>query len=71
MENYKRLYRKSEGKVFAGVCSGLGEYFDIDPVVVRLAWLLFAFLGGSGVLAYLIAWLVVPARPDSGTVQYK
>lgn len=45
-----------------GVCGGLGEYFDIDPTLVRLVWLLFA-LWGAGVLAYLIAWIIIPEEP--------
>ena len=64
MSNYKRLYRIPEGRVLAGVCSGIGEYFGVDPVVVRLAWLLFAFMWGSGLLAYLVAWIIVPERPS-------
>ena len=58
----RKLYRVNEGKVFCGVCSGLGEYFDIDPVVIRLAWLLFAFLAGAGVIAYIIAAIIVPKK---------
>ena len=69
----KKLYRIPEGKVFCGVCSGLGEYFDIDPVVIRLLWLAFAFIAGSGIIAYIIAALIVPARPkiEGGGVHYE
>lgn len=63
MSNYKRLYRTDEGKVLAGVCSGLGEYFEVDPVLIRLLWLFFACLFGSGIIAYLIACLVVSKKP--------
>jgi len=58
----KRLYRIPEGKVFGGVCTGLGKYFDIDFTVVRLIWLLAFFLGGMGGLVYIIAWIVIPER---------
>lgn len=54
----KKLQRK-EGKLL-GVCAGLGEHFDLDPVVVRVAFILFIFLGGSGILLYLILALVMP-----------
>ena len=69
----RKLYRVNEGKVFCGLCAGLGEYFDLDPVVIRLAWLLFAFLGGAGLLAYIVAAIIVPKRPysDGGNVQYQ
>lgn len=69
----QKLYKISDGKVFCGVCAGLGQYFDIDPVVIRLAWLLFAFLGGAGLLAYIIAAIIVPKEPsyiDGGKVNY-
>ena len=57
------MYRSPENKVIAGVCGGIAEYFDIDPTLVRLAWVLFCVLGGSGVLAYLVAALIIPERP--------
>ena len=47
-----------------GVCGGIAEYFDIDPTLVRLAWVLFCALGGSGILAYIIAAIVIPRRPE-------
>ena len=59
----KKLYRSTENRVIAGVCGGIAEYFDIDPTLVRLAWVLFCVLGGSGLLAYIIAALVMPDRP--------
>lgn len=55
----RRLYRnKEEGKI-AGVCAGLGDYFEIDPVIIRLVFLLALFLGG-GLIVYLIAWVIIP-----------
>ncbi len=59
----KKLYRSVEDKKIAGVCSGLGEYFDIDPTIIRLIWLAMIFAVGSGVLAYIIAWIIVPEMP--------
>ena len=60
----KRLYRNKQDKMIAGVCSGLGDYFDIDPTVVRLAWVVFAFFAGGGIIAYLIGMIIIPYGPD-------
>ncbi len=51
----KRLYRNVNDKMLCGVCSGLADYFNIDPTLVRLAWVVLGFMGGSGLLAYIIA----------------
>jgi phage shock protein PspC (stress-responsive transcriptional regulator) len=59
----KRLMRSSRDKKLGGVCSGLADYFDLDPTIVRVVWLLAVFLGGTGVLAYLILWIVLPLAP--------
>lgn len=59
----KRLYKANENKMVCGVCGGIAEYFDIDPTLVRLGWVLFCALGGSGILAYIIAAIVIPGRP--------
>jgi phage shock protein C len=58
----KRLYRSEKDKMVAGVCGGLAEYFSIDPSLVRIFLVLITLLGGSGVLAYLIMWAVVPTE---------
>lgn len=58
----KKLYRSTENRVIAGVCGGIAEYFDIGPTLVRLAWVLFCVLGGSGLLAYIIA-AIIPEGP--------
>ena len=64
MTSVKRLYRSSDNRVFAGICGGLGEYFDVDPTVVRVVYvllsLLTAFMGG---LLYIILLFVIPNRP--------
>ena len=54
----KRLYKIEEGKKIDGVCGGIAEYFDIDPTLVRLAWVLFTACAGSGIIAYIIAAIV-------------
>jgi len=60
----KRLYRSKSNKVIAGVCGGIGEYFDVDPVLIRLLWVLVTIFSGIflGILAYLIAWMVMPEK---------
>ena len=60
----KRLYKSNENKMVDGVCGGIAEYFNIDPTLVRLGWVLFCALGGSGILAYIIAAIVIPRRPE-------
>lgn len=60
--NNRRLY-KSYNKMIAGVCGGIAEYFGLDPTLVRLGWVLFCALGGSGILAYIIAALIIPENP--------
>lgn len=59
----KKLYKNSTDKKIAGVCGGIAEYFNIDSTLVRLGWVVFCALGGSGLLAYIIAALVMPDRP--------
>ena len=59
----RRLYRSRKNRVFAGVAGGLGEYFDIDPVFVRVIFVVATFAGASGLLAYIILWIVVPKEP--------
>lgn len=61
----KKIYLSNTNKKLGGVCGGLGEYFNIDPVFVRILWVLSIFLHGVGLLAYLIAWLVIPRRDCS------
>ncbi|MFV0392873.1 MAG: PspC domain-containing protein [Coprobacillaceae bacterium] len=56
----KRLYRSRDDNMISGVCGGIANYFDVDPSLVRIAWILFCGLGGSGVLAYIIATIVIP-----------
>jgi phage shock protein C len=60
----KRLYRSRRDRMIGGVCGGLGDYFDIDPTVVRLLFVFGTLLGGHGVLAYLILLVVVPLEPE-------
>ena len=59
----KRLYRSNKNSMAAGVCGGIAEYFGVDPTLVRLGWVLFCALGGSGVLVYVISAIVIPPSP--------
>lgn len=63
MSETKRLYRSRSERMIAGVCGGIGEYFNIDPTLVRLLFVAFTLAGGSGVLAYIIFMIVVPEEP--------
>lgn len=60
----KKLYRSKTDRKIAGVCGGLGQYFDIDPTLIRVAFMLLALPGGlPGVLPYFILWVVIPEEP--------
>ena len=60
----KRLYRVEQGKKICGVCGGLAEYLNIDPTVVRLAWALIGLCGGAGIVAYIVAALIMPEKNE-------
>ncbi len=59
----KRLYKSNREKMIDGVCAGIAEYFEIDPTLVRLGAVLLSLAGFSGVLAYIIAMIVIPRNP--------
>ena len=56
----KRLYKSSTDKKVCGVCGGIANYFDVDPTVIRLIWVIFTLVGGSGLIAYIIAAIIMP-----------
>ncbi|WP_230398820.1 PspC domain-containing protein [Novisyntrophococcus fermenticellae] len=61
MDQNKRLYRSSTNYMLCGVCGGIAEYFNIDPTLIRLAWVLISVLGaGSGIIAYILAAIIIP-----------
>ncbi|MCX7984779.1 MAG: PspC domain-containing protein [Bacteroidetes bacterium] len=64
MPDSKKLYRSKSNKVIAGVCGGLAEFIGVDPAFVRILWVLLTLLGGSGVLLYIIAYLIMPENPE-------
>ena len=59
-----RLYKSKTNKMIDGVCGGLAEYFNVDPTLVRLAWVVFCAQAGSGILAYIVAAVIIPRNPD-------
>ena len=68
-KQYQKLYRSRENRMLGGVCGGLGEYFDIDPTLVRLLFVFGAFLGipGALVLLYIVMLILVPQAPEMAT----
>lgn len=56
----KKIYLSNSDKKIAGVCGGIAEYFDLDSTLVRLAWIFFAVFGGTGIIAYIIAAIIMP-----------
>jgi len=61
--DYKRLYRSEDDRILAGVCSGIGDYFRIDPVLIRVIWVIGSLMWGGGILIYLLAWILIPKQP--------
>ena len=57
---YKRLFKSRTNRVFCGVCGGIGEYFNVDPTLIRLLCIIFACCAGSGLIAYIVAALFIP-----------
>ncbi len=62
----KKLYRSATDKKIAGVCGGIAQYFGIDATIIRLAFVIFCLMGGSGVLVYIICALVMKEEPQNG-----
>ncbi len=63
MEQVKKFYRSTTQRTIAGVAGGIAEHFNIDPVIVRIAFVLAALGGGSGILIYIVLWIVIPEAP--------
>jgi phage shock protein C len=64
----KRLMRSSRDKKIGGVCAGLADYFDLDPTLVRIVWLLAVFCAGTGLLLYIILWIALPLAPAASAL---
>ena len=61
----KKIFRLKSNKIIAGVCAGLAEYLNVDASIVRVLFLFVTFFFGSGILLYLISWLLIPLKEDS------
>ena len=64
----KRLMRSSRDKKIGGVCAGLADYFDLDPTIVRIVWLLAIFFAGTGFLVYIVLWIALPLAPATPVI---
>ncbi len=62
MVSKKRLFRSKKDRILGGVCGGVADYFDVDPTIVRLIWVLLTLAWGAGLLLYIIAWIIVPEQ---------
>ena len=66
VQSMKELMRIREGKMLGGVCGGIGNYFDIDPVLIRILWVVLTCLSvGIGVIVYIAAWILMPEESDN------
>jgi len=66
----QRLYRSNNQKVIGGVCGGIAEYFDIDPVLIRALFLILIFGAGASLLIYIIGWIIIPQSPFITTAEF-
>jgi phage shock protein C len=64
MDEPKKLYRIPSKGMIGGVCAGIGEYLGADPTVIRLIFVLLTLAGLSGVLIYIVMWLIIPVKPS-------
>jgi phage shock protein PspC (stress-responsive transcriptional regulator) len=69
--NGKRLERPLKGRWAAGVCAGIADYFDIDPVLIRVAFVVATFIGLVGIVAYLAGWALMPEQGESSSIVEK
>lgn len=63
MDLNRKLYRSETNKMLCGVCGGIGEYLNIDPTLIRLLWAVFICSAGAGILAYILAAIIIPLEP--------
>ena len=62
-QDIKRLYRSRDNRMLGGVAAGIGEYLEADPTLIRVLFALSFLLGGTGILVYLVMWLIIPEKP--------
>lgn len=63
-EPIKRLYRSGKDKILGGVCGGVAEYLNVDPVIIRALWVFGCLLWGAGIILYIIMWIIIPRNPN-------
>jgi phage shock protein C len=64
MDPTRKLYRSRTNRELAGICGGLGRYFNVDATLLRVLFVLLAVLGGSGLVLYLVLWIIIPSEPQ-------
>lgn len=64
-EKVKKLYRSTKNRMLGGVCGGIAEYFELDPTIIRVLFVLFSVFAGGGILAYIMLWLIIPREPET------
>ena len=67
----KRLYRSRTDRMLGGVCGGIAEYFGVDPTLIRLLAVVLIVAGGAAIIAYIIAWIVIPEEPKNLSIEEK
>ncbi|MCK4676850.1 MAG: PspC domain-containing protein [Bacteroidales bacterium] len=66
-----RLYRSFTNRIIGGVAGGFGEYLNVDPLIIRIIFVVMAFVGGSGLIVYILLWIFIPEKPDHSFNTYK
>lgn len=67
MNTQKKLYRVNEGKIFAGICTGIAEYANMDVTIVRVLWVALSLFVGAGLLLYIICIFIIPMKQDANS----
>ena len=67
----KRFYRSRNDKILGGVCGGVAHHLDVDPIIVRLLWIFLSFAWGSGIIAYIVCWIILPLEPKGNVTEVK
>jgi len=62
MKKNKKLFRNKKNRILGGVCSGIADYLEVDPTIIRLFWILGTLFWGAGLIAYLIFWIIMPEK---------
>ncbi len=65
-QQHKTLFRSDSNTIIAGVCAGIGEYFEVDPIFIRILFVLITLFGGSGIFIYFVLWILIPSRRHGG-----